>query len=376
MADTVNATVTPGRSRMDEVQDNPAFLLALLFMVVAATLANVIANRRVAKRKRDEISLKELPVGTEFLSTADAARFPITGSIVLFSLYMAFRYLPREWLNWALAVYLAAIAVLSVGTAIKPLVGATPLTGLACCGVGAWYLATNHWIANDILAFGICVAGIEALPIKSFKASALLLCGLFVYDVFWVFGTDVMVTVAKSVQGPIKLVFPQDIFGDHTKKSLLGLGDIVIPGFFIAQMLRFSLVISQGKSQAYYVVAMVAYVCSLVNTMFVMVYFDAAQPALLYIVPWLLLSALGAAVVRGELATLTTFDEEESDKRLLELAARRCPARLEAAQAKAEAEKEVGLVHTLCNVGLGLFGLDEDTLSSAAQDRLKKIRRL
>ena len=29
---------------------------------------------------------------------------------------------------------------------------------------------------------------------------AILLAGLFVYDVFWVFGTDVMVTVAKSFQ--------------------------------------------------------------------------------------------------------------------------------------------------------------------------------
>ena len=33
--------------------------------------------------------------------------------------------------------------------------------------------------------------------------------GLFFYDIFWVFGTDVMVTVAKSFEAPIKLVFPQ-----------------------------------------------------------------------------------------------------------------------------------------------------------------------
>ena len=40
-------------------------------------------------------------------------------------------------------------------------------------------------------------------------AGALLLCGLFFYDIFWVFGTPVMVTVAKSLDAPIKLVFPR-----------------------------------------------------------------------------------------------------------------------------------------------------------------------
>ena len=37
----------------------------------------------------------------------------------------------------------------------------------------------------------------------------ILLGGLFFYDIFWVFGTNVMVTVAKSFDAPIKLVFPQ-----------------------------------------------------------------------------------------------------------------------------------------------------------------------
>lgn len=35
-----------------------------------------------------------------------------------------------------------------------------------------------------------------------------MLWGLFFYDIFWVYGTDVMVTVAKSLEAPIKLQFP------------------------------------------------------------------------------------------------------------------------------------------------------------------------
>ncbi|PNX91774.1 signal peptide peptidase-like protein, partial [Trifolium pratense] len=52
--------------------------------------------------------------------------------------------------------------------------------------------------------------------------------GLFVYDIFWVFFTPVMVSVAKSFDAPIKLLFPT---ADLKRPfSMLGLGDIVIPG--------------------------------------------------------------------------------------------------------------------------------------------------
>lgn len=45
------------------------------------------------------------------------------------------------------------------------------------------------------------------------------------------FGTDVMVTVAKKIDGPIKILFPRSLERNAEGKldlSLLGLGDIVI----------------------------------------------------------------------------------------------------------------------------------------------------
>jgi minor histocompatibility antigen H13 len=375
-ADIATATsIGTGGSRLDDVREKPAFLIALAFMIVAATAANVIGARRVAAKKRREIGLKEFPLATEFLSAADAARFPLTGSCVLFGLYVAFRYLPREWINLILSSYLALLSVLALGTAAKPVIGASLFTGVACVAVGGWYLATNNWISNDILAFGICVAGVEAIPIKSFKASAILLCGLFLYDIFWVFGTDVMVTVAKGVQGPIKLLFPQDIFGDHEKKSLLGLGDIVIPGFFLMQMVRFSLIRSKGQSTRYFVYTIVAYVLSLLNTMVVMVVFDSAQPALLYIVPWLLLTALGAALAHGEVAALLSFDEEDEDKLIIAQARQVCPERLAAAEAELKKQKELGFVGAVIDAGLGLFGQDHASLQAYAKSEHARLTR-
>jgi len=54
--------------------------------------------------------------------------------------------------------------------------------------------------------FGMAFAinGVELLHLNSVLTGCILLGGLFVYDVFWVFGTNVMVTVAKSFEAPIK----------------------------------------------------------------------------------------------------------------------------------------------------------------------------
>ena len=41
-----------------------------------------------------------------------------------------------------------------------------------------------------------------------------------------------MVTVARSFDAPVKLLFPKDIFASEYQFAMLGLGDIVIPGLF------------------------------------------------------------------------------------------------------------------------------------------------
>jgi len=50
-----------------------------------------------------------------------------------------------------------------------------------------------------------------------------------------------MVTVAKSIDAPIKLMFPIDLTTTPIKFSILGLGDIVIPGIFIALCIRYDI---------------------------------------------------------------------------------------------------------------------------------------
>jgi len=188
---------------------------------------------------------------------------------------------------------------------------------------------TKHYMMNNILGISFCIQSIERISIGSYKIGAILLIGLFFYDIFWVFGTEVMVTVAKSFDGPIKLLFPR-VLPTLTEKgqfSLLGLGDIVVPGFFVSLMIRFDLVQSKiakkgaefaSFAKPYFYTTLAAYALGLVLTVGVMYFFEAAQPALLYLVPCCLIASLSVGMARGELGVLFTYDEEADSKALQE----------------------------------------------------------
>jgi len=111
---------------------------------------------------------------------------------------------------------------------------------IAAAMVG-FYILTKSWIYNNILATLLSVNAIQMIFLGNFKNGFGMLIGLFFYDIFFVFGTDVMLTVAKSIDAPIKILFPTDWSGDTGKFSLLGLGDIVIPGIFMAMCLRYDI---------------------------------------------------------------------------------------------------------------------------------------
>lgn len=115
--------------------------------------------------------------------------------------------------------------------------------------------------------------------------------------IFQVFATPVMVTVAKGLDAPIKLLAPRPSTGTVTDFAMLGLGDVVVPGLMVALCLRFDLAQyarrHPGKdvgprssfSRPYFWTGVVSYLLGLAITMSVMTYFKRAQPALLYLSP-------------------------------------------------------------------------------------------
>jgi len=285
--------------------------------------------------------------GIESMSSEDAWKFPFVGSGVLFGLYMLFKIFSKEYINMLLTSYFLLFGIFAVTATIKPIF--TPLfqkpvksrkfsfipfwrnkdpidiefdrvdevafVGGLCIGI--WYVLTKHWISNNILGLSFSIQGIAMLSLGSYKVGCILLGGLFFYDIFWVFGTDVMVTVAKSFDAPVKLLFPKDLFAETLQFSMLGLGDIVIPGIFIALLLRFDAKRSVSKkafSKLYFYSTYLAYFLGLLTTIFVMHTWQSAQPALLYLVPACIGSSFLLAVLRGEVKDLLAYSEENKEK--------------------------------------------------------------
>lgn len=287
----------------------------------------------------------------EIISEKDAYKFPLVGSATLFGLYCAFKYFDKDTVNLLLALYFSVIGVLTLTGSLSkfvaqfvpskekygfkkrfPLVGEVDclltLSDLLCLFPASvlayYYFHTKHYMLNNIFGISFCIQGIEKISLGSYKVGAILLVGLFFYDIFWVFGTDVMVTVAKSFDGPIKLLFPRVLPTLEAKGefSLLGLGDIVIPGLFVALLLRFdairtktqlSLIEQADFSQTYFQTNIVAYAVGLALTVGVMYFFNAAQPALLYLVPACLGTSFLVGAFRGELTQLYKYSEENEE---------------------------------------------------------------
>lgn len=345
MASTQATAVT---AVLDEAPKYPApiahaLLVALwllsYFVEIPANL-NVILHAALTVYAGCQRSVKPTPP-TESMTTSDAMRFPIMGSIVLFSLFLVFKFLPKDLVNLVLTGYFGFLGTVALTFALVPFLepsmpasvrskafskrikipmvseplefeGTLPevLVGVPCAAFCLWYCITRHWLANNALGLAFAVEGIEYMALGSIKNGVILLSGLFVYDVFWVFCTPVMVSVAKSFDAPIKLLFVRGVTESGAPNfAMLGLGDIVIPGIFVALMLRYDTQCSVTGPKRYFNATFGGYVAGLVATIVVMNVFKAAQPALLYIVPALLAAAFALAAARGEVKHIYYWEE-------------------------------------------------------------------
>ncbi|OMJ30277.1 Minor histocompatibility antigen H13 [Smittium culicis] len=297
------------------------------------------------------------------VGSKDAYMFPVYGSISLFSLYIILKYLDKNYVNMLLSAYFAlagvGAATDSLSLLVKRLTGiklplyhlslthklkqvfdlkftnlhlATLLSSIILVG---FYMATKNWILSNIIGLCFSFTAIKLMKLDSIKTGIIMLTGLFFYDIFWVFGTEVMVSVAKNLDAPIKLVFPKNLLNPANSFVMLGLGDIVVPGIFVALCLRFDqsqylksikyvpkkplpAALKNRKigfpfPTPYFSACFVAYILGLVTTVFVMHTFKAAQPALLYLSPACSLSVVILAAARNELSELFGYSEETEE---------------------------------------------------------------
>lgn len=197
-----------------------------------------------------------------------------------------------------------------------------PLDGLITLGLGVlctliyWAPAAmeQKFLISNVIAWALGMASLGAISLGSFQTGAVLLAGLFCYDVFWVFGTDVMMTVATKVEAPVKFLYTAPL-SDTPRPypfSVLGLGDVVIPGLFVRLMYKVDDVL-QPKNLSYFNAATFAYAAGLLMCFAANELFHNGQPALLYLDPSLVGGTLACAAVNDQVNALWDFQEEDDD---------------------------------------------------------------
>ncbi|KAG8200219.1 hypothetical protein JTE90_024998 [Oedothorax gibbosus] len=349
MADLVNETLEAVAKNATEKPkaSTEGMLIAYSSLVIMAMLPIFFGAFRSVKFLKKQ---KDSGEKAETMSEKDALMFPLIASGALLGLYIFFKVFSKEYINLLVTLYFFGLGVLALAHILSPIVSKflpteyeayhhvvytkgssedkkeeiinfpfsnADLIALGLSGlIGGVYLWNKHWIVNNIFALAFALNGVEFLHLNNIIIGCTLLGGLFIYDIFWVFATDVMVTVAKSFEAPIKLVFPQDLLENwlHANNfAMLGLGDVVIPGIFIALLLRFDYSLKRNHT-LYFCSSFIAYFLGLVLTIFIMSYFKHAQPALLYLVP----ACIGVpgliALVKGDMGTLIAYKDHPEEE--------------------------------------------------------------
>lgn len=328
---------------------DPSFLCMLMLAtatVMYAAYLSAAAERRAraarsggaAATRVAVVSEEDLP--HEYLTLHQAMFFIVGASCALLILFFFIRYLiyililvfcfaglqalthlGAQFLRWAYPSYTRTLQLpWGLGeTSVYKFVSFVSSLAL----VLAWVINRNAdgaWIVQDVMGIALLLVIQQSLRLPDIKVSTILLTLAFAYDVFWVFLSplfftqSVMVAVAQGggtgEAVPMLLRLPR-LAPDELSPggySMLGLGDIALPGLLVSYLLRFDLSRSSVAASSklfwlhsYFALASLGYAAGLACTYLALVAMGQGQPALLYLVP----STLGLIVVvawrRGEL---------------------------------------------------------------------------
>lgn len=370
------------------------------FVTLASVTIHIGAHRSLTTRQRQQINLKE------------GLLAPLLASGALVGTYLVVKFFPQLDLQTFLRAYFWLVGVFAVASSSGPVLrrvsgrfGDKTLTvqlpegllldadGLpvlsvdfapvdCLCVLLCLAIATKAYISgnadftvNNLLACLIAGDILQLLGLRSFRAASLMLFGLLFYDVFWVFasphvvGDNVMLTVATSdaVAGPTRILFPRlhsEAVGSEAPDfgfSLLGLGDVAIPGLLASLALRYDFSLRAGKcangttstlatdnsldkhnkdasvsvandadrtvahgvyrdvsqvipvgKRLYFLAVMGAYVSGLLLAFVANRVTNMGQPALLYIVPCTTAAVALSAVLRSDFPQMWSFTDVAS----------------------------------------------------------------
>lgn len=247
------------------------------FISLAVTTIYIGAHRGLNSKQRQQITLKQ-----GFIA-------PVAASAAIFGTYLVLKYFPDLslqgffdayfWLigsiatigafagpgrflssrldlpkwqvslpSWVGLVDESNAPVTSADLALSDIVVAAAGIALATADLVAHH---GNFSLNNAIACLVAADILQLLGLGSFRVAAVLLVGMLLYDVYWVFGSpstigdNVMLQVATSdaFVGPTRLIFPRvpGTIGEASSFpfSLLGLGDVAVPGLLACLALRY-----------------------------------------------------------------------------------------------------------------------------------------
>ena len=277
---------------------------SLIAMALVPILVGAFGS--VKSHKEQLTSTGEVP--TSRMTQTEAAMTPLVYSCGLFGLYILLKVFPKEQISLLLSVGITVIDLNNLAHMISPFMD-TSHYPLVAWVVPLFYLTQKHWMANNLMVMAMAIISIEQDHLNNVKTGCIMMGGLFFYDIFWVFATDVMTTVVMSLDAPMKLVFPKDLLENGLgakNMAMLGLGDIVFPGMFVALMLRYDYSLKRG-THFYFWTTFLAYICGLVVTFVARNLWKHSQPALLYLVPACLGAPTLMAAISGDLSSMFSY---------------------------------------------------------------------
>nr|GLL40616.1 signal peptide peptidase-like 4 isoform X1 [Ipomoea trifida] len=131
------------------------------------------------------------------------------------------------------------------------------------------------WIGQDILGIALIITVLQIVRIPNLKVGTVLLGCAFLYDLFWVFVSkwwfheSVMIVVARGGRSgedgiPMLLKIPR-MFDPWGGYSIIGFGDIILPGLLVAFSLRYDWLSKKTLRTGYFLWAMIAYGLGMMN---------------------------------------------------------------------------------------------------------------
>lgn len=267
-----------------------------------------------------------------------ALLLPVIAAIFLTVQFVTFLYLSTTFFNTVVTACIFCVCFYTLEWFLREeILPRCWCRAPKCCGavvalaINLWYVILKPWLLNNLLALPICLFVIQKCHLNKFSTAVLFLTAFFVCDVFMVFFSAVTVdsmaawivpelnqtkaspnamdVLTESIEIPNKFMFPMNLFVDGLNAvdfGILGVGDVILPGIFIAFVKRFDCSLNREQN-VYFVVSMVAYVVGLLSTFICATVYDHSQPGLLYLVPACILAPLALAFCKRDLRALLSY---------------------------------------------------------------------